>query len=214
MTDQNNRLNPEKIEAAARQLAESEPAFSIILKKFGPPPLWDRQPDFPTLIYIILEQQVSLSSAKAAFLKLNDSLGTVTPQAFLKLNDDELKAIGFSHQKTRYGRIVANAVLDGKLDFNKLDLLPDEQVKKTLMSITGIGHWTSDIYLLMCLLRPDVWPHGDRALAVAAMEVFGLNEVPDYDTLRTMAQKWKPWRSVAARLLWHHYLRTPRKRIR
>ena len=161
---------------------------------------------------LLLIPQIHLASAKAAFLKLNAHLGTVSPQVFLELDDKTLKSFGFSHQKTRYGRIVAESVLDGILDFDALSHLPDEQVKKTLMSITGIGHWTSDIYLLMCLLRPDVWPHGDRALAVAALEAFGLNEVPDYDTLRKMAQQWKPWRSVAARLLWHHYLSTPRKR--
>ena len=208
----NHRLNHGNLEAASLQLALSEPAFQKILDDFGTPPLWDRPADFSTLIYIILEQQVSLASAKAAFIKLNDYLSNLTPQSFLQINDETLKTIGFSRQKTRYCRIVAEAVQDEILVFENLDMLPDEQVKKKLMSITGIGHWTSDIYLLMCLLRPDVWPHGDRALAVAAGEVFELNEIPDYETLRIMAESWKPWRSVAARLLWHHYLSTPRKR--
>ena len=112
----------------------------------------------------------------------------------------------------KYGRILAREIIDGHLNLSALSETPDDDVKKILMSVKGIGHWTSDIYLLMVLLRPDVWPHGDRALAVAAFEVFGLKEIPDYDLLRSIADDWKPWRSVAARLLWHHYLSTPRKK--
>ncbi len=204
-------MNNEIISKASIELSKRIPAFKKVFELFGPPPLWNREPGFATLIYIILEQQVSLASAKATFDKLSRAI-SVKPENFLSLNDAQLKSLGFSQQKTRYCRIVANKILDGSLNLDSLKSLPADQVKQKLMSITGIGHWTSDIYLLMVLLRPDVWPHGDRALAVAAYEVFELDEVPDYDALREMAKEWKPWRSVAARLLWHHYLNTPRKR--
>jgi DNA-3-methyladenine glycosylase II len=204
-------MNAKTILKASNELAENIPAFKKILKLFGPPPLWDREPGFATLIYIILEQQVSLASAKATFDKLSAAI-TVTPENFITLNDVQLKSFGFSQQKTRYCRIVANEIMHGTLDLSSFENLTSDQVKEKLMSITGIGHWTSDIYLLMVLLRPDVWPHGDRALAVAAYEVFELEDIPSYEDLQNMAKEWKPWRSVAARLLWHHYLSTPRKR--
>ena len=210
---ENNTLNSEILQRAASELAEIEPAFARILNTFGVPPLWDRAQSFATLLYIILEQQVSLASAKAAFLKLEKKLGDIFPENFLRLTDRQLKTIGFSQQKTRYGRILAREIYDGKLDLNQLAAINDDAVKNRLMALTGIGHWTSDIYLLMVLLRADVWPHGDRALAVAAYEVFELEKIPDYDSLRQMAEKWQPWRSVAARFLWHYYLSTPRKKL-
>jgi len=197
---------------AVRDLALRIPEFKMIKDQFGVPPLWDRPGGFSTLLYIILEQQVSLASAKATYEKLSNKLGEISPHNFLTLNDQELKTVGFSRQKIKYGRILAREIIDGHLNLNALKDVADSDVKKKLMLIKGIGHWTSDIYLLMVLLRPDIWPHGDRALAVAAYEVFKLKEIPDYDQLRSIADNWKPWRSVAARLLWHHYLSTPRKK--
>lgn len=207
-----SRLNKGSLELATKELAKKIPQFKNILDQFGVPPLWDRPSGFSTLVYIILEQQVSLKSAKATFNKLSEKLDRIEPGNFLKLNSEELKSVGFSKQKTEYCRIVANEILDGQLNLDELAKLLDNHVKEKLMSIKGIGHWTSDIYLLMILLRPDVWPHGDRALAVAAFEVFNLNKIPDYDSLKKLAESWKPWRSVAARLLWHHYLSTNRKK--
>ena len=209
--DKTSPLTPEILEYAAGELATVEPAFAQILTRFGPPPLWDRPPDFTTLVRIILEQQVSLASARAAFNNLQGNLGIVTPEGLLALDDPSLKSIGFSRQKIRYTRALAQAVIENTLKIERLEGQADITVKNELMAITGIGHWTSDIYLLMALRRPDVWPHGDRALAVAYKEVFDAAVVPDYDTLRHTAQKWAPWRSVAARFLWHHYLSTKRK---
>ena len=205
-------LNDTSLKQAANELAEKIPEFKKILDKFGVPPLWDRTPGFSTLLYIVLEQQVSLASAKATFEKLQSRLRDITPKSFMTLDDKQLKAIGFSRQKTRYGRIIAQEILNRNLDLELFSAQKEQEVKENLMSITGIGHWTSDIYLLMVLLRPDIWPHGDRALAVSAYEVFSLNDIPSYDNLIVMSEKWKPWRSTAARLLWHNYLSTPRKK--
>ena len=205
-------LNKSQLAKAVNALSMRVTEFKDIRDQFGVPPLWDRPAGFDTLLYIILEQQVSLASARATFEKLLDKLGIITPQSFLNLTDQQLKETGFSRQKIKYGRALALEVLHGHLNLDEIKDFPDQDIKKKLMSIKGIGHWTSDIYLLMVLLRADIWPHGDRALAVAAYEVFKLKKIPDYPELQNMAEEWKPWRAAAARLLWHYYLSTSRKK--
>lgn len=188
------------------ELAEEDEDLAAVVNRHGPPPLWSRKPGFPTLVQIILEQQVSLASAKAAFGKLKSALSGVTPAGLLSLTDEELKAIGFSRQKTRYCRGLAQAISDEGFDVEGLRRLPDEDAKAALMSLVGIGRWTADIYLLMALRRPDIWPRGDLALAKAAQQVKNLADLPEQDHLEELAESWKPWRAVAARVLWHHYL--------
>ncbi len=187
-------------------LADVDPELGQVVKKYGPPPVWGREPGFPALLKIILEQQVSLASAQSTYDKLIAKLGSLTLESFLTLDDVQLKEAGFSRQKTRYGRILANAILDGSLDILGLEDLSDEEVEKQLTALTGIGKWTAGIYLLMILGRPDIWPRGDLALNKAMMEVKGLETVPDKDMAEKIAESWSPWRSVAARILWHHYL--------
>jgi len=199
-------LTKKKLAQAVSDLAARDEDLAAVIDRHGPPPLWGRKPGFPTLVQIVLEQQVSLASAKAAFEKLQTALETVTPEGLLSLDDGELKAIGFSRQKTRYCRGLARAIVEGELDVQGLSRLPDAEAKETLMSLVGIGRWTADIYLLMALRRPDIWPKGDLALAKAAQQVKGLDELPDQDQLEELAVSWQPWRAVAARVLWHHYL--------
>ena len=188
-------------------LSEKDPDLGKVISEYGPPPLWDRVPGFPSLLKIILEQQVSLASAQSTYDKLVAKLGTLTPESFLTLDDAELKGCGFSRQKTRYGRILANSILDGSLDLYGLESLTNGEVEEKLTALTGIGKWTAGIYLLMILCRPDVWPRGDLALNKAMMEVKGLETVPNNDLAEEIAENWRPWRSVAARILWHHYLK-------
>lgn len=199
-------LNEQGLRRAVRWLARRDPDLAAIATRFGPPPLWERPTGFATLVHLILEQQVSLASAKAAFVKLQTGLGEVQPQRLLTLTDDELKTIGFSRQKTRYARLLAEAVRDGQLNFAQLAELDDDSVRAVLTRLKGIGVWTADCYLLMALRRPDVWPHGDLALAVAWQRLKQLPERPSYAELGVLAERWRPWRAVAARLLWHHYL--------
>ena len=201
-------LTKKKLAVGLAELAERDRDFETVLEEHGPPPLWGRKPGFPTLVQIILEQQVSLASAKAAYNKLEEALGEVTPERLLSLEDDELKTIGFSRQKSRYCRGLAQAIVDGEFDIAGLRRLSDDEAKRELMSLKGVGRWTADIYLLMALRRPDVWPSGDLALAKAAQQVKNLPATPDYDRLDAMAEDWKPWRAVAAQILWHHYLST------
>ena len=200
------RLTKAGLATAAAALAEHEEVFARIVNEQGPPPLWSRPSGFTTLVQIILEQQVSLASGRQVFERLRERIEPVVPEALLALSDEELRACGFSRQKTRYTRETARAVLDGTLPLGRFGRMDDGTVFDALTAITGIGRWTANIYLLMVLCRPDAWPHGDRALAVAAQEAFGLAAVPSYEALETMAERWRPWRAVAARILWWDYL--------
>ena len=191
---------------AVRVLSECDPALGAVVDRFGLPPMWAREPGFPTLIYVMLEQQVSLASAKAAFDRLLAACNPLTPASFLELNDQQLFEIGFRRQKTRYGRELARAILSGALDLDALPSLDDDGVDAALTSVVGFGPWTATIYRLMVLLRPDAWPVGDIALAQAITEVRGLPSRPAASEMLVLAEGWRPWRSVAARILWHHYL--------
>jgi DNA-3-methyladenine glycosylase II len=193
-------------------LAKRDADLARVVDAFGPPPLWAREPGFGTLVYIILEQQVSLASARAAYLRLSAAISPLSPENFLTLNDITLKEIGFSRQKTTYGRLLAQAILDGALDLARLEGLEDDAVRAELTRIKGIGRWTADIYLMEALLRPDVWPAGDLALALAVMRVKNLQAVPGPALLYELGEVYRPWRAVAARLFWHYYLSTPVQR--
>ena len=156
-------------------------------------------------MHLVLEQQVSLASALAAFNRLRIAIGEVTPAAFLGLDDATLREIGFSRQKASYGRDLALAFIGG-FDLAALERLPDDEVRHELIELRGIGRWTADVYLTMCLLRPDVWPRGDLALATGAMELLELPARPTDDELHARAERWRPLRAVAARIVWNHYL--------
>ena len=199
-------LTDETLVEGAHHLAACDPDFARILATLGPPPLWAREPGFPTLIHIILEQQVSLASARAAFDRLQALAMPLTPATFLALDDIALKAAGFSRQKMRYGRHLAQALVSGELDLDALIELDDATVRATLVKLKGVGLWTADIYLLMALRRPDIWPVGDLALVVALQELKQLPTRPQPAEMEALASAWRPWRAVAARLLWHYYL--------
>ena len=204
-------LNERTLAAACRSLAGANSIFAFVHETYGIPPLWDRPAGFATLLQIILEQQVSLASAKACFDKLEFYLGEVTPDRVLSLNDAELKGIGFSRQKAAYARHLSEAVIEGRVNLDDLNQLPDAEVKAELIRLKGIGEWTSDIYLLMALLRPDVMPKGDIALHAAYQKLTGGGKRPEADEFLVVADSWKPFRSTAARLLWHFYLSERRK---
>ena len=200
-------LTPASLPTAVEYLCGSDADLKLIVDKIGPPPLWDRPPGFPTLVHIILEQQVSLDSAKAAFDKLVDSLnGGLTPEKFLQFSDHGLRKIGFSRQKTSYVRNLARGLTEGKFDLDTTTQMSDNDARKYLMCFRGVGRWTADIYLLMALCRPDIFPFGDLALALALQKVKNLPAKPTEDEIAAIADSWKPYRSVAARILWKNYL--------
>lgn len=199
-------LTPDSLARAARELARRDPDLGGVLARHGVPPLWDRPPGFPTLILVILEQQVSLASARAAYDRLAAACGAVTPEAFLDLDDAHLRQIGFSRQKAGYGRALAERMRSGAFDLHALGDLDDAGARAALVALKGVGAWTADIYLLMALRRPDVWPRGDLALVKAAAALKGTPARPTPEAWEALAEPWRPWRSVAARMLWQHYL--------
>lgn len=203
-------LTPETLITACDTLAAADPDLAGVIERVGYPPLWPREPGFPTLLKLILEQQVSLASAQATYDRLLAAVGTLTPASLMALDDETLRAIGFSRQKARYARLLAGAVQGGSLDIDALAREDDETVRQELQKITGIGPWTAEVYLLMVLLRPDAWPQGDVALATAAQQVKRLPARPSQPELYQLAEAWRPWRAVAARVLWHHYLNPER----
>jgi DNA-3-methyladenine glycosylase II len=200
-------LDEAALRDAVLELGERDPALGAVVARYGSPPLWARDPGFPTLVLLILEQQVSLASARAAYDRLLAMAGDPpTPDTLLALTDAELLAAGFSRQKTGYARALAVAVRDGSLDLDGLAALDDDAVDAALTALPGIGPWTATIYRLMVLRRPDAWPEGDIALAQAVAETRGLAVRPSPPELVRIAAAWRPWRAAAARLLWHHYL--------
>jgi DNA-3-methyladenine glycosylase II len=200
-----DRLDEAGLRAAVDTLASRDPDLAAVVARHGHPPLWGRPPGYTTLIRIILEQQVSLASAKATYDKLVAAIGEPTPEAFTTLSDEELKHLGFSRQKTRYVRLLSEEILGG-LDLSELEGLEDDEVRARLMELKGVGRWSSDIYLLMALKRPDVWPRGDLALVNAMMRIKGLPRRPTEEEWGGLAEPWRPYRSVAARIAWFEYL--------
>ncbi len=189
-------------------LSAADPDLAAVVTRFGPPPLWARRPGFATLVQIVLEQQVSLASGRATFGRLRDAWGEVTPGRFATLTTAQVRSAGVTRQKTSYCLGIARQIVDGRLDLRRLGRADDDAARRRLVEIRGVGPWTADIYLLMALGRPDVWPEGDLALATAAHQVKRLRRRPDTERLRRLATSWAPWRAVAARILWHHYLST------
>lgn len=202
--------------AICRDLACMDGRLKFVHSTYGTPPLWNRPTGFATLLQIILEQQVSLASAKACYDKLGTHLGNVTPERFLTINDVDLKTIGFSRQKIAYTRHLSHAVIEKHVDLDSIHALPDDEVKAELIKLKGIGVWTADVYLLMAMLRPDVMPRGDIALHSAYQKLTVADKRPGSDEFIEIAERWRPFRSVAARLLWHYYLseRADRQRHR
>ncbi|MEO6061414.1 MAG: DNA-3-methyladenine glycosylase 2 family protein [Thermoflexales bacterium] len=199
-------LTTASLARATRVLARRDPDLARVIAMHGVPPLWAREPGFAALILIILEQQVSLASARTAFNRLAQACGTVTPAAILQFDDATFKLIGFSRQKAGYARGLAQRILAGAFDPDGLERMSDMQARVALIALKGVGAWTADIYLLMALRRPDVWPQGDLALVKAAGRVKGLAPRPTPETWEALGEPWRPYRSVAARVLWTEYL--------
>jgi len=189
-----------------KAFAKKHPAFAQIERKYGFPKLWERPATFASLVHIILEQQVSLSSAQATFDKLKKGIQNIQPKRFLKCSDAELLSYGFSRQKTKYCRLLSEAIIAGQLDLDNLATLDFETAKAALCEIKGIGPWTADVWLLMVEGRIDAFPQGDIALQAGWQLLTGLEHRPKSEELLKIAEAWRPSRAIAARLLWQWYL--------
>jgi len=190
-----------------RKLAKKDADLATIIKEHGLPPMWTRPNTFQTLILTILEQQVSLAAAYAAFKKLKEKIGYVTPVKILQLTDDEMRACYFTRQKMGYARGLAEVVQSKKIVLKKLAVLPDEEVRNILIQLKGIGNWTIDVYLMHALQRTDLFPLGDIALVNSLKEVKQLPKEISKEDMLMIAEPWRPYRTVAAMILWHAYIK-------
>lgn len=195
--------------AAIDSLGAADGDLRAIVHRHGKPPFRRRPAGFRTLVHIILEQQVSLASARATLDKLTALLPDFSPAGLLALEDEALRGAGVSRQKMRYTRLAATAIEDGSLPLATLGRRDDDDARALLTAIPGIGPWTADCYLMLALRRPDLWPIGDLALVRALQAVKSLPATPDTATLEDLGERFRPWRSVATQLFWHHYLHTP-----
>jgi DNA-3-methyladenine glycosylase II len=191
---------------ATRLLAEEEPAFARVIDEFGPPPFWSRPAGFPTLVWLIMEQQVSLESGAAMFRRLHELLGSIDPETLSTVTESDLRGIGVTRQKAPYLLQLAAAVATGDLDLGSMSDRPVAEVREALLAVKGIGPWTADAYLLSALRFPDVFPLGDRALQVGTAEVLAMSTIPNEGELELISLPWRPVRAAAARIIWHSYL--------
>jgi len=206
------QLTNESLAEGVAELARRDPHLAAVVARHGAPPLWDRPPGFETLVQIILEQQISLSAGRAAYGRLERLAGAVTPERVAAVTEADLRGAGLTRQKSAYIRDLAQAIVAGEFDPDALSDLDDDAARAALIKLRGVGAWTADIYLLMALRRADIWPAGDLALVVAMREVKRLRSLPSSGRIDRITRGWRPWRAVAARVLWHHYLSTPRAR--
>ena len=198
------------------RLAAMDADLQGIINRYGYPPIWSRTNTFESLVHIILEQQVSLASALSALNRLKERIVEITPARVLLLTDEELKACYFSRQKTIYVKHLAEFIISGKLSLAELELLPDDEVRSRLMAVKGIGNWTVDIYLIFILHRADIFPIGDLAAVNALKKVKNLSGSVSREDILLIAERWKPYRTLATMLLWRFYLeeRKPNKKNR
>lgn len=202
-----NRFSTETFTNICTLLAKNDQDLAAIIKQYGFPPMWRRPATFQTLILTILEQQISLASAYAAFKRLKEKVGYVTPQKILALTDEELRACYFTRQKIVYARGLATAIKTKKLVLSRLTNLPDEAIRTELKKLKGIGDWTVDVYLMHALQRSDLFPLGDIALVNSMREYKKLGKDFPKEKMLQLAEPWKPYRTVATMILWHAYIK-------
>jgi DNA-3-methyladenine glycosylase II len=196
----------------ARLLAARDPILARAVDEVGPPTeRFTRPQGFTGLLRMIVEQQLSTRVAEVLWAKLEARVPALTPGAFLALDDETLRACGFSRQKQTYGRTLAESVADGSLDFDRLATLDDAEAVAELVRLKGIGRWTAEIYLMGALGRPDIFPADDLALQVGLQQLAGWEERPSPKKLLERAEAWRPHRSLAAEIIWRHYETKRRK---
>jgi DNA-3-methyladenine glycosylase II len=201
-----NVYTKEDFHTICLQLAAQDAALQSIIDTYGLPPMWTRPAIFQTLILTILEQQVSLASAFAAYKKLKEKTGFVTAKKILALSDEELKACYLSRQKIGYVRALARAVITNQINLKKLSTATDEEIRTALQQVKGIGEWTIDVYLMHALHRTDIFPIGDIALVNSLKVVKQLQPTASKAEMLAIAEAWRPYRTIASMLLWHAYI--------
>jgi DNA-3-methyladenine glycosylase II len=198
------RIDEQTLPEALAALARLDPDCARALDEVGPPPLRYRPPGFATLLRVIVAQQVSLASAAAIWARLEAACDPLVPERILEQSEEALRAVGLSRQKARYARSLAETMRAGQLNVAALEALDDEAAIAAVTAVKGLGRWSAEVYLLFSLGRPDVWPADDVGLMMGAQKLKRLPERPDARAMRSLAEPWRPWRAVAARLLWHY----------
>lgn len=201
-----NTYRKDNFHSLCLQLGQSDSSLQLIIDTIGLPPLWTRPATFQTLILTIIEQQVSLASAYAAYKRLKEKIGLVTPKKILVLTDEELRSCYFSRQKIVYARALALAIVTKQINLRKLATLPDDDVRASLKQIKGIGDWTVDVYLMHALQRTDLFPLGDVALVNSLKHIKQLQPNVTKEEMLGIAETWRPYRTIASMLLWHAYI--------
>lgn len=191
------------MQQAIQHLSKINTVFKHIVEKYGMPIIPKRPQGFETLVLLILEQQVSIDSAKATFLKLKAKEINFQPEFLLHISDEEYRNIGVSRQKTSYIKALSHSIINNEIDIESLATKSAQQVREELIKIKGIGNWTIDVYLMFSLQAPDIIPLGDIAVVNTIKELFNIH---DKQEMENYAAKWSPYRSVATFLLWHYYL--------
>lgn len=207
-----NKFNHSNFHIICDELASSDNDLAAIINTYGYPPLWSRPNTFETLVHIILEQQVSLASALSALNKLRERVQELTPARILLLTDEEMKACYCSRQKTGYIKYLAEALLSGQLNLTELENEPDDVIRSKLVALKGIGNWTVDVYLMFVLQHANVFPIGDLAAVNALKRVKNLSKTTTREEVMAIAEQWKPYRTIAAMILWHFYLSSPKNK--
>jgi DNA-3-methyladenine glycosylase II len=203
-------FNQQNFQIVCDELAGRDTELAHIINTYGYPPMWSRPNTFETLVHIILEQQVSLASALSALNKLRERIQDVTPARVLLLTDDELRDCYFSRQKTIYVRYLAEAIISGQINLQTFETLPDDEIRRQLTALKGIGNWTVDVYLMFVLQRADIFPLGDLAAVNALRKVKQVPAGTPKEELPALTLNWQPYRTVACMVLWHYYLSAPK----
>lgn len=198
------------MQKAIKYLSKKDKVFALIIEQFGIPAIPARPQGFETLALLILEQQVSIDSAKASFLKLKNAVKYFTPKYLLALSDVDYRTSGVSRQKTSYIKALAGAVINKDIDIESLPFKSPDVVREELIKIKGIGNWTIDVYLVFCLQSTDIIPLGDIAVVNTIKELFNIH---DKNEMETYTKSWSPYRSAATFLLWHYYLGKRKRKV-
>lgn len=185
-------------------LTQKDEVLKGIISEFGLPIIQKREEGFASMCHIILEQQVSIASAKAAYEKLVNLVGKVDPFTIHNATDEDLRSCGISRQKTIYLKDVAQRVIRKELSFSSLPMKTEQQIRNELIQIKGVGNWSIDVYLMFCMQSQDIIPLGDIAIKNTLMELYNCQSEEE---MLAISSNWKPFRTLASFIIWHYYLK-------
>ncbi len=198
-----NLIQRFKLQKAKTHLTNTDKTLKLILEKFGEPIIQKREEGFASMCHIILEQQVSIASAKATYLKLEKHFGALNPEKVIQASETELRTCGLSRQKITYVKDLAEKVLSNQIDFSSFKTKTETQIRNELITIKGVGNWSIEVYLMFCLQLPDIIPLGDIAIKNTMIELYQTQTIED---MKLISDSWKPFRTYASYTIWHYYL--------